>query len=88
MQVSVPALSQDHAAFGAAIRELRSERGISQEEMAYRSGLNRGYYGDVERGERNVSYANILKISRALEVSASHVLLRAEDLSAGRLERT
>jgi transcriptional regulator with XRE-family HTH domain len=78
----VPALSQAHAAFGAAIRELRKERGISQEEMAYRSGLNRGYYGDVERGQRNVSYANILKISMALEISASKILRRAEELGA------
>jgi len=73
-------LSLDHAAFGDSIRELRKERGISQEGLAFRSGLNRGYYGDVERGERNVSLANILKIARALDVPASAIHLRAERL--------
>ena len=74
------ALSPAHAAFGAAIRELRNERGIAQEALALKSGLNRGYYGDVERGERNVSLANILKIAEALEVPASAIHARAEKL--------
>jgi transcriptional regulator with XRE-family HTH domain len=56
------------------------KRGIAQEGMALKSGLNRGYYGDVERGERNVSLANILKIAAALELPASQVLARAETL--------
>lgn len=74
------ALSTDHAIFGAAVRELRKERGISQEGLALKSGLNRGYFGAVERGERNVSLANILKIAAALEVPASQIHLRAEQL--------
>ena len=45
-----------------------------------KSGLNRGYYGDVERGERNVSLANILKIAEALEVPASVIFVRCEKL--------
>jgi transcriptional regulator with XRE-family HTH domain len=76
----VPPLSPSHAAFGAAIRELRKERGIAQERLALKSGLNRGYYGDVERGERNVSLANILKIADALEVPASEIFMRSEHL--------
>lgn len=74
------ALSPAHAAFGEAIRQLRNERGVSQEGFALRSGLNRGYYGDVERGERNVSLANILKIAEALEVPASAIHARSEKL--------
>jgi transcriptional regulator with XRE-family HTH domain len=77
----MPPLSPAHAAFGDAIRELRKERGISQEHLALRSGLNRGYYGDVERGERNVSLANILKIADALGVPASTIHLRAEQIT-------
>jgi transcriptional regulator with XRE-family HTH domain len=76
----MPALSPSHAAFGAAIRALRKEKGIAQERLALKSGLNRGYYGDVERGERNVSLANILKISDALEVPASAIFARSETL--------
>jgi transcriptional regulator with XRE-family HTH domain len=73
-------LSPAHAAFGDALRELRKEQGIAQEGMALKSGLNRGYYGDVERGERNVSLANILKIAAALDMPASQILARAEKL--------
>lgn len=74
----MPALSPAHAAFGAALRELRKERGIAQEAMALKAGLNRGYYGDVERGERNIALANILKLAAALEIPASQIFLRAE----------
>jgi transcriptional regulator with XRE-family HTH domain len=67
-----------HAALGHAIRALRAEAGISQEELAYRCGLHRTYVGGIERGERNPSYANLLKLARALDVDASELLARAE----------
>lgn len=54
--------------FGERIRELRSTAGVSQEELASRCGLHRTYIGSVERGERNVSLQNIVKIARALDV--------------------
>lgn len=80
----MPAISPAHVAFGDALRELRKERGIAQEALALKSGLNRGYYGDVERGERNLSLANILKIADALEMPASQILERAEKLLPAR----
>jgi transcriptional regulator with XRE-family HTH domain len=80
----VAALSPAHAAFGATIRELRKERGIAQEALALKTGLDLGYYGDVERGERNVSLANILKIADALEVPASTIHAQAEKLLSER----
>ncbi|MGA8365234.1 MAG: helix-turn-helix transcriptional regulator [Solirubrobacteraceae bacterium] len=78
------ALSPAHAAFGDALRQLRKERGISQEGLALKSGLNRGYYGDVERGERNIALANVLKIADALELPASAIHARAEQLLSER----
>jgi transcriptional regulator with XRE-family HTH domain len=72
------ALSPIHAAFGDALRALRSERGISQEALALEAGLNRGYYSGVERGVRNVSLTNITKIANALDIPASEALARAE----------
>lgn len=54
--------------FGAAVRRQRLELGLSQEELAERSGLHRTYVSDVERGERNVSLDNIGKIANALDV--------------------
>ena len=47
------------AAFGRAIRELRTRTGLSQEALAERAGLHRTYIGGIEGGERNVSLVNI-----------------------------
>lgn len=56
--------------FGGKIRNLRKEKGISQEELAFRSGLHRTYISDIERGSRNVSLKNIEKIAKALGVKS------------------
>jgi transcriptional regulator with XRE-family HTH domain len=72
--------SADHLAFGRAIRQLREERGISQEELALRSEMDRSYAGGVERGERNVSLSNVLKIAGALDVSSDDLFRRFEKL--------
>ena len=70
--------SQAHAALGRAIRDYRHVRALSQEELAFRSGLHRTYVGGIERGERNPSYTNIRRLADALGVSASELLARAE----------
>ena len=54
--------------FGERIRELRSSKGLSQEELAYRAGVHRIYLGGIERGERNPSLRNIAAIGKALNV--------------------
>jgi transcriptional regulator with XRE-family HTH domain len=55
--------------FGGEVRQLRLEKGWSQEELAHYANLDRSYIGGVERGERNVSIENICKISKALGCS-------------------
>lgn len=61
-------------ALGAAIRERRTRLGISQEDLAFGSGLDRSYVGGIERGEHNLSLINICRIAEALELSASKLL--------------
>ena len=60
--------------FGERLRQLRKDRGLSQEELALRSELDRSYVGGVERGSRNVSLINIHRIARALGVEPSELL--------------
>lgn len=76
----MPYQSAAHGAFGRAIRALREEMGISQEELAHRSGIDRSYMGAVERGERNVSLRNILRIADGLGVLTSALFDRFESL--------
>lgn len=57
------------ALFGERVRELRRERGWSQEKFAALAELDRSYVGCIERGERNVSIENICKIANTLGVS-------------------
>ena len=53
------------------MRLLRNEAGISQEELAFRSKLDRTYINSVENGKRNISIVNIEKIAKALGISVS-----------------
>jgi transcriptional regulator with XRE-family HTH domain len=59
--------------FGDRVRELRKQKGLSQEALALACDLDRTYIGGVERGERNISLVNIYKIAEALNVSASEL---------------
>ena len=59
--------------FGARMRELRKARGLSQEALAFASGLDRSYLGAIERGEKNVSLINIHRIAEALGVGAGEL---------------
>jgi len=64
---------------------LRDQLGMSQEKLAEAAGLHRTYISDVERGARNISLNSINKLARALQVSASTLLLEREQTLPGKL---
>jgi len=76
----MPARSPAHAAFGETIRQMRGELGLSQEALAEACDLDRTYISGIERGSRNPSLTNILKIAAALGVRPADLLARTEDL--------
>ncbi len=59
---------------GKRIRALREERKISQEELADRADIHRNYISQIEGGKRNLSFYNVVKIARALQVSPSRLI--------------
>jgi len=65
-------------AFGAAVRALRTERGIAQESLANLAGIERSHMGKVERGEHMPTLAIIFKIASALGCSTAVVMTATE----------
>lgn len=60
--------------FGRRLRELRKKKGLSQEDLALEAELDRTYVSGVERGERNISLLNIIKLAGALRVRPSKLM--------------
>nr|WP_089218395.1 helix-turn-helix transcriptional regulator [Sphingomonas laterariae] len=64
-------------ALGAAIRARRKAVGISQEALADAAGIDRSHMGKVERGERNVTILNVMRVAAALGERPSEILSAA-----------
>lgn len=65
-------------AYGKAVRAIRQDKKISQEELADLCGLHRTYISDIELGKRNVSLENIDKIAHALQMKKSELFVEVE----------
>ncbi len=59
---------------GKRLKELRTEKGLSQEKFSFMCELDRTYIASIEQGKRNVSIANIEKIAKALDMSVYEFL--------------
>ena len=66
--------SDPKVALGKSIRLRRLTLGLSQEKLAEAAGLHWTYISSIERGKRNVSLVNIVRIAKALGVSPSELL--------------
>ena len=70
----MPSSHDPRVQFGRRLRQLRDERGLTQEELADLAHLHRNYIGGVERGERNISLINIVELAHALRVRPAFLL--------------
>lgn len=61
-------------AFGLVVRAMREELAVAQDAFALAAGIDRSYYGKLERGERQPSLGIFLRVSTALGSSGSRVL--------------
>ena len=66
--------------FGRVLQQLRRERGLSQEELGFRSGYHRTYISLLERGLKSPSLSTIFQLAEALEVDPSQMILSVQDL--------
>ena len=73
--------------FGRIVKNIREERGLSQEILADRADLNRSYVGEVERGTAMPSLSTVTKIAKALNLSTSDLLARYETYEKSQLEK-
>ena len=61
-------------AFGKRVREVRRNKGISQERLAEMAGIDRSYMGNIERGEKNVTLKKVYEICEALEIDIKNLV--------------
>lgn len=55
--------------YGERLKAFRKKKGLSQEDLGFKSSLHRTYISEVERGRRNISIVNIARIAKALGLS-------------------
>ncbi len=71
-------LDQPQPALGAAIRQLRNKRGVTQEDLAHDAGVTTGTLSLIERGKSNPAWGTVKSIAAALGVSLAEVAKLAE----------
>jgi len=70
-------------ALGLAVKARREELGRTQETVAHNTDLHQRWISNVETGKRNPSYASLRRLAAGLDLSASELLARAENIEAG-----
>jgi DNA-binding XRE family transcriptional regulator len=71
-------LDQPQPALGAAIRQLRDKRGVTQEDLAHDAGVTTGTLSLIERGKSNPAWGTVKSVAAALGVSVADVAKLAE----------
>lgn len=65
--------------FGLVLKELRTHKKISQEQLALNADIDRTYVGDIEKGNRNISIVTIEKLANYFQISISELFKLVED---------
>lgn len=69
---------------GKAVVKLRKRLGISQEQFAFDSNIDRKYMSDIENGKRNISVDVLERLAKTLRMSISQLLVEAENIEFDR----
>lgn len=64
--------------FGQVVRDFRLSKGISQERLATKAGIDRAYMGGLERGRRNPSLTMIARVAAGLDIRVSDIFKAIE----------
>ena len=72
--------SPEHGALGEAVRTMRLEAGLSQEQLAELAHTDLTQVGGIERGVRNPSYTTLLRFADALETTVGELTTLADEL--------
>jgi transcriptional regulator with XRE-family HTH domain len=75
---AMPTHPPDLSALGEAVRAIRADKGISQAQLAEATGLQQTWISHVERGRRNPSWNNVVRLAEGLSVSVAELAARAE----------
>jgi transcriptional regulator with XRE-family HTH domain len=70
--------SEASVALGRAVRAIREERGISQVQLAEATGLEQSWISHVERGARNPTWQNVVRLAKGLGVGIGELAARTE----------
>lgn len=68
------------AAFGNVIKQLRTEKGLSQEKLSFESSLDRSYISQIECGHRQPTLLTIFQLAKALQIPPAQIIASAEVL--------
>ena len=69
----------DNQVFAVVLKKIRKEKGLSQEELGFQTGLHRTYISQLERGLKSPSLNTLIKIAKVLDLKLSHFFYLMEE---------
>jgi transcriptional regulator with XRE-family HTH domain len=79
----MPTAPSFQSALGLAVKARREELGLTQEAVSLRADLHQRWVSNVETGKRNPSYGSLRRLAAGLDLTASELIARAEQIEAG-----